>query len=103
MKYKTTSKLLRRGHYTIISAGYCDLQTLLGYESPIAYSAGVYGWNYDIYQFNGVAIATGYRGIPDQNNKADYKMIRKYEELATGKTQEEKRELINQFIKEATV
>lgn len=103
MKYKTTAKAIRDGYYTIISASYCSLQTLLNYESPIAYSAGVYGWNFDVYEFDGVAIATGYRGMPSQNSKADYNLIREYDEKAHGKTREERGELIKEFIQKASV
>lgn len=101
MKYKTTAKALKAGYYTIISAGYCDLQCLLSYESPVAYSAGVYGWNFDVYVFDGVAIATGYRGMPSQNDRGDYKLAREYEALAEGKTAEEKRTLIKEYINKA--
>jgi hypothetical protein len=103
MKYKTTAKALRNGYYTIISAGYCDLQCLLSYKSPVAYSAGVYGWNFDVYEFDGVAICTGYRSMPEKNTKADYKLIREYEALAQGKTAAEKDQLINEFIQKAKV
>jgi len=103
MKFKTTAKDLKNGFYTIISAGYCDLQSLLSYESPTAYSGGTYGWNFDVYVFDGVAITTGYRGMPSKNSKNDYVIIRKYEALAGGKTREEKIELINQFIKEMKI
>lgn len=41
MKYKTTAKELKEGYYKIISVGYCDLQSLLSYKSPIAYSKGI--------------------------------------------------------------
>jgi len=101
MKYKTTAKALREGFYTIISVGYCDLQCLLSMESPVAYSAGVYGWNFDVYEFDGVAICTGYRGMPSQNDKGDYKLAREYEALAKGKTEEEKRILIKEYINKA--
>ena len=101
MKYKTTAKALRQGYYTIISAGYCDLQCLLSYESPVAYSAGVYGWNFDVYAFNGVAICTGYRRMPSQNDRGDYKLAREYEAKAEGKTAAEKRLLITEYINKA--
>ena len=61
MKYKTTSKELKEGYYNIIATGYCELQSLLKYKNPIAYNAGHYGWNYDVYDINGIAIVTGYR------------------------------------------
>lgn len=101
MKFRTTAKEVKEGYYTIISAGYCDLQCLLSYESPIAYCAGTYGWNFDLYEFNGVAIATGYRDMPSKHSKADYNLISEYEQKAQGKTAEEKRVLILEFIEKA--
>lgn len=103
MKYKTTAKDLKAGYKYIISVGYCNLQSLLSYEQPIAYSSGTYGWNFDIYDVNGVAIATGYRGMPSKNTeKATYEVIHNYEQLSKGKTAEEKKALLKQFIEEVT-
>lgn len=64
MKFKTTTKKIKSGHQDYISAGYCDLQYLLNFESPKAYTSGIYGWNYDVYEIEGVLICTGYRGMP---------------------------------------
>ena len=102
MKYKTTAKVVKEGYYRIISVGYCDLQGLLSYKSPESYTCGYYGWNFDVYNIDGVAIATGYRGMPSKNSKADYKLIREYEAKAEGKTAEEKDALIKEFIAKAT-
>lgn len=100
MKYKTTAKALKQGYYHIIEAGYCDLQSLLNYKSPIAYSSGTYGWNFDVYDINGVAIATGYRGMPSQHSKCTYALIQEYEQKAKKcDTKEEKDILIAEFIK----
>ena len=101
MKYRTTAKAVKNGYYKIIRAGYCELQGLLSYKSPVAYSAGVYGWNFDVYDIDGVAICTGYRGMPEKNSTASYKLIQEYEDKAQGRTAEEKEALIKQFIKEA--
>lgn len=98
MKYKTTARALKEGYYKIISCGYCELQSLLSYKSPVAYSHGLYGWNFDVYDIDGVAIVTGYRNMPSQNLKSDYKFIREYEEKSQGKTAEEKDKLIKEFI-----
>ena len=57
MKYKTTVKALRDGACNLRSAGYCDLQYLLTNHSPIAYTSGVYGWNFDVYAVYGLTIA----------------------------------------------
>jgi hypothetical protein len=101
MKYKTTAKELREGYYKIISIGYCDLQNLLSYESPVTYSSGIYGWNFDVYDILGAAIVTGYRGMPSKNSKAPYALVRKYELKSQGKTEKQKRKLILKFIAEA--
>lgn len=51
MKFKTTNKAIKQNYSQnyILNIGYCDLQTLLKYESPRAYTSGIYGWNYDLY------------------------------------------------------
>ena len=74
MKYLTTTKAIKNGYNNIVYAGYCDLQCLLHYVDPVAYTRGVYGWNYDVYDVNGVTICTGYRGMPGRraNKITDY-------------------------------
>lgn len=102
MKYKTTAKAVKAGYYNVIGVGYCDLQSLLNYKTPIAYSCGTYGWNFDVYDINGVAIATGYRGMPSQNSKCSYALIREYEQKAQScDTKEGKDILIAEFIAKA--
>jgi len=102
MKYKTTSKDLKAGYYNIISVGDCKLQRLLSYKSPVAYNAGYYGWNYDVYDIKGIAIVTGYRSTPSKNSKASYDLVREYELKAQDcKTEEGKDELIAEFIEKA--
>lgn len=64
MKYKTTAKAIRENSCNVKSAGYCDLQFLLNNHSPNAYTCGVYGWNFDVYEIYGLTICTGYRGMP---------------------------------------
>lgn len=92
MKYQTTAKALKEGYYTIISIGYCDLQNLLNYESPVAYNKGVYGWNFDIYDVDRIAIATGYRGMPSKNSNASYDL------KGQGKSAIERKLLLVEFI-----
>jgi hypothetical protein len=62
MKYKTTIKALRSGAVNLRSAGYCDMHYLLYGRSPVAYTSGMYGWNFDVYECYGLTICTGYRG-----------------------------------------
>ena len=110
MKFKTTRKQINQNYNSVISIGYCDAQYLLQGKNPIAYNAGYYGWNCDIYDINGVAIVTGYR--PWGNIHPDYNTIKKYEDEARkicsysgGSFQnmmDQVDQLLNQFIKEAT-
>ena len=74
MKFKTTRKAIVSGSNNIICAGYCDLSYLLHNHSPIAYTSGAYGWNFDVYEIDGVTICTGYRGMPGRraNNVREY-------------------------------
>ena len=74
MKFKTTRKAIVNGSPNIVSVGYCDLPTLLRNHSPIAYTSGVCGWNFDVYQVYGLTICTGYRGMPGRtaNNIREY-------------------------------
>lgn len=80
MKYRTTQKAINNGFHKIIKVGYCDLQSLLNCETEKAYTAGVYGWNADIYDFGNIAICTGYR--PFGNIRPDYETVKKYDNMA---------------------
>lgn len=81
MKFKTTKRDVMNGFARVISVGYCDMQDLLRYKNPVAYTCGVYGWNADIYDMGaGTAIVTGYR--PFGNVKMDYSIVREYEKTA---------------------
>lgn len=65
-KYRTTAKAVRdamRAGAPTVALGYCELQHLLGCADPVAYTAGVYGWNFDVYRLGGLTICTGYRGM----------------------------------------
>lgn len=78
MKYKTTRKSIVNSYANIKCAGFCDLQYLLQNHSPVAYTCGVYGWNFDVYDVYGVAICTGYRGMPGERLQG----IEEYEQKA---------------------
>lgn len=46
----------------VIKVGYCDLQDALKWSEPDFYTAGVYGWNADVYVIDyDTVIVTGYR------------------------------------------
>lgn len=116
MKFQTTKKAMRNGSGTILSIGYCQLQTLLDSQNPIAYSAGTNGWACDYYQIdlsdhNRVIISTGYGPI---GQDVDYKLVKEYEKKAeelkekfrSGSWHEYSKAmqpLIEEFIKKAVI
>lgn len=62
MKVQTTQKNVMNSFAHVVSAPYCALQHVFAGTEPIAYTAGKYGWNADIYDVGGgIAIVTGYR------------------------------------------
>ena len=96
MKFKTTKTAINSGYYYKICIGYCDLQYLLNYENPVAYTCGVYGWNADIYDLNDITgynacIVTGYR--PWGNIRADYIRNKAAEEKAEKIVHDYKRDI----------
>lgn len=81
MKFKTTQKEIRENYNKIICVPYCGLQTLLNYESPVAYTVRREGWAADIYDMGGgVAIVTGY--APFGNIRPSYELRERYETQA---------------------
>lgn len=78
-----------------VSVGYCDLYYLLRFTSPIGYNAGIYGWNWDYYEVNGLGITTGYRNLIGERAKE----ITKYNELAKFAPKEKVLELLDEFCK----
>ena len=77
-KEKWTCKKVRQ--YNAISISYCGAWYLLRGLEPIAYTAGVYGWNEDIYVDNNIFITTGYR--PHGTKHVSYDILESYEEQA---------------------
>ena len=46
----------------VIKVGYCDMQDALKWREPNFYTAGLYGWNADVYVIDyDTVIVTGYR------------------------------------------
>lgn len=82
MKFKTTAKEIRKAsaYRKTIAVGYCAMQYLLWNHEPIAYTCGVYGWNFDVYNVHGVVICTGYRGMIGKD--PNYEQLTNYERQA---------------------
>ena len=111
MKFKTTQKEIRANCNKIICVPYCNLQTVLSYENPIAYTTRQEGWGSDIYEITpNTAIATGY--APFGNIRPKYEITHAYEEKARTilydyskpfeTMRDELRNLLNEFVKEVT-
>ena len=102
MKYKTTAKAIREGALNPRCAGYCDLSFLLTNHSPVAYTCGVYGWNFDVYEVYGLTICTGYRGMPGRkaNNVREYEQKAKAIRYNYDIPWEQGREMIENLLKE---
>ena len=60
MNIKLTNNVLRNNFGVIVSCGYCELQSLLNIKSRVGYNKGVFGWNFDAFDFGGVCLITGY-------------------------------------------
>ena len=62
MKTQTTKKAIMNAYRNVIKVGYCDMQDALKWREPNFYTAGVYGWNADVYVIDyDTVIVTGYR------------------------------------------
>lgn len=63
-KGRITARCIReaeRAGRPTVRVGYCGLQDALSGIAPDYYTAGVYGWNCDVYTIAGLTICTGYR------------------------------------------
>lgn len=62
MKFRTSKKAVMNGYTHIIKVPYCNLQNMLNWENPVAYTCGGDGWHADVYEVGqGIAICTGYQ------------------------------------------
>ena len=79
---QTTQRETTRRNALCIRVGYCDLYHTLHEctDGKDAYTAGVYGWNADIYEFGNFAIVTGYR--PFGKDILSYKFCKRWEKKA---------------------
>lgn len=111
MKYRTTKKNINATNKIIISVPYCSMQEALIFEEPEAYTAGVYGWNADIYRVNADAvIVTGYRAFgnvkPSRDlcedcNKKIIKILRESNSIPYEKAKKKAHLLLSEFVEKA--
>lgn len=69
-----------------IALGYCEAYRLLREKAvKIGYTSGVYGWNCDVYELEGVIITTGYRPIGKRSSAVAKALDRLEKRLESGK------------------
>lgn len=101
-KIKTTCRDIKERANNVRSCGYCDLSTLLKYHEPIAYTSGVYGWNFDVYDVYGITICTGYRGMVGERliNISEYEKQARTIDENYSVSWEERKSAIDKLLKE---
>lgn len=99
MNIKLTNNDLRNNFGVIVSCGYCELQSLLNIKNRVGYNKGVYGWNFDAFDFGGVGLITGYR-----NCSADIELsldfCKEWDNKARNATYEERKQILAEFERE---
>lgn len=81
-KYRVTKKEMNEGYTHIIGIGAGDLQNLLKFEQPFAYSTRAEGWACDYYDVDDVLICTGYAPMRSKRTTSNYEILREYDEKA---------------------
>ena len=105
-KYKVTKKSMKESYDNIARVGYCNLQYLLYYTSPFAYSTRAEGWACDYYDLDGILISTGYAPLESKRTKCNYDICRKYDMTAEkiigdySISIEERKEKVEKLIKD---
>ena len=104
-KYKVTKKEMKKSYDKIICVGYCNLQNLLKFQEPFAYSTRAEGWACDYYDIDNVLISTGYAPIDGKRTKSTYDICRKYDKAANKilcdySLYEEQKEKVNSLLME---
>ena len=105
-KFRTTKKAINEDYTHIIGVGYCNLQYLLKFHEPIAYSTRAEGWACDYYDIDDVLICTGYSPMKSKRTKSNYQIEHEYDEKAReiydnyNLTWEEKEEQIEALLHE---
>lgn len=81
LKVQVTKKQITDNYKNVICVGNLNLYYLLRFKDARFYTAGMYGWNADIYEINNnTVIVMGDR--PFGNIKAEFGIIRGFEDRA---------------------
>lgn len=88
MKQHITRKDVKNSSYTavILCNEIGNIASLCGLQ-PEYYNAGFYGWNWDLYDIDGIAVVGGYRSFPACSRRIEYSDAKKIQKhLKTLKT-----------------
>lgn len=99
MNIKLTKTDLRNNFGVIISCGYAELSNLLYGKEKAGYNCGVYGWNYNAYNFGGVGLITGYR-TRGADIALSMDFCKYWNERANNATYDERKQILNEFERE---
>ena len=77
MEIKVTRNMLK--NQPVLKIGYCQAQHLFSGLQRVGYTCGVYGWNADVYDIDGVYVLTGYRFNGISGKYADFDALRRIE------------------------
>ena len=62
MKSQITKRAIMKAYRNVIKVGYGEMQDALKWREPNFYTAGIFGWNADVYVIDDdTVIVTGYR------------------------------------------
>lgn len=95
MKVQTTKKSVMSSYVHVVSVSYDVWQEFASILRlyPTAYTAGVYGWNADVYNIGGVAVIVGYRPFGKTYDRDRLRVWRDIARLA--QTDEERNKVID--------
>lgn len=105
-KCRLTKKSLNMDYWNILGTGYCNLQFLLKFQEPFAYSTRAEGWACDYYNVDGVLISTGYSPLKSKRVRSCYELEHEYDDIAKEILEdgeiswEEKEERVNKLLRQ---
>ena len=83
----------------VYKTGYCELK-VLDVLSPTGYTAGIYGWNCDVYNVKGYILTTGYRPFGQKIDKKYIDKCNKDYDTLYNKYKHDKDYKYNQYIED---
>lgn len=66
MKLKITNKKVKENYARIYNLNTCKSDRILSLFNAFGYTCGIYGWNADFYDIDGVCVCVGYRSLIGQ-------------------------------------